>query len=157
MPKFGWKAIYEDGTIYRQYLYDKNGQLESRGDSYGLVEAKGMPLYFFIGSGYGVNLKTGEFLIKRRWQMFCDINGEALHPAGLIHFRRREAVLNLDGIWQTTPNILHVVGYVYSEVRRPYWPEEKVARLMIPHDGRPPAICIGSKLPWAERKPVWRK
>ncbi|MGW8177231.1 MAG: hypothetical protein ACWGQW_00320 [bacterium] len=157
MPKFGWKAVYEDSTIYRQHIYDKKGKLESEGDSYALVEEKGMPLYFFVGSGYGVNLKTGELLIKRVWQQFCDLNGEALHPDGLIYFRRRHAIMNLDGTWTTTPEILHVVGFTHKKLDQFYRLHTGVVRLLIPHDGRPPFVSVGDKLEITERQPVRRK
>lgn len=125
MPKFGWKAVYEDSVI-KQFPSGKPEVL------YNEIKAKGLPIKFFVGTKFGVNLKTGELLIKGKWEQFGDEDGKLFQPISLLYFRRN--------LVQVTPgvgsvhNIWHFIGYLH---------ENGVVRLCIPSDGSRYTICVG--------------
>ncbi len=106
MPKFGWKAVYEDCILKQTW---ETGE----GNSFGEVEAKGIPLKFFVGSRFGANLQTGELLVKGKWLQITDEYGKPLKPVKLIYFRRVTQSLAMDGRVML-PTIWHFVGYEYS-------------------------------------------
>ena len=129
MPKFGWKAVYEDGII-KQYPH---GKPET---NFGEVRTKGLPLKFFIGRKYGVNLLTGELLIDGRWREFGDADAVPLKPLELIYFRRNLATINKADMHEVgSRQIRHFVGYEHAA---------GIVRLCIPDDGNSITICIGA-------------
>jgi hypothetical protein len=126
MPKFGWKAVYEDGVI-KQYPAGKPEVL------YNDVKARGLPLKFFVGRQYGVNLKTGELLIKGKWMRVGNIDGEPFKPSALIYFRRHQVSVT-PGVC-STHDVWHFIGYLHSA---------GMVRLCIPDGGPDYTVCVGS-------------
>lgn len=106
MAKFAWKAIYEDCKMYQNWV-------TGEGNSFGEVQAKGMPLCFYIGTRFGVNLKSGELLIKGVWTSITNKYGDPLRPTELVYFRRVTQHYNTGGD-SIKPTIWHFVGYKYS-------------------------------------------
>ena len=131
MPKFGWKAIYEDGVI-RQYPF---GLPET---NFKEVVDKGMPTKFFVGRVYGVNLVTGELLINGKWVSVGDMDAVRFKPTKLVYFRRNFATVNAE-LKESSRKIFHFVGYQY-EINGSLGQ----VRLCIPDNKQEqPTICIG--------------
>ena len=129
MPKLGWKAIYEDGVI-KQYPASKPET------NYREVVAKGPPVKLFVGTNYGVNLQTGELLVKGKWVQFGDKDGRPLVPTALIYFRRNHKAANMGDMTKiTTVSVHHFVGFAHSA---------GIVRLCIPDNGSHYSICIGA-------------
>lgn len=122
MPKFGWKAVYEDGVI-KQYPVD---QPET---NFRVVREKGMPYHFFVGTQYGVNLKTGELLIHGHWQRVGNLDAVPITPTRLVYFRRHFKMANGGGA-----ALFHFFGYEHAEGE---------VRVCVPDTGEPPTICYG--------------
>lgn len=135
MAKFAWKAIYEDCLLKQNW---ETGE----GNSFGEVEQKGLPQKFFVGSKFGVNLQTGELLIKGKWQQFSNNLGEPLKPTRLIYFRRVHQWKEL-GTDRGGSDIRHFVGFEFDDG----W-----ISLCIPNVKSRYSICVGGLNEQAEHK-----
>lgn len=142
MPKFGWKAVFEDCVI-RQY------PMGSPETSFKTVREKGLPIKFFVGTKYGVNLSSGEFLIKGVWQLVGNLEAVQFVPKRLIYFRRNER--QYDGVNPSKlVSVQHFVGYEFDSFREVSVdgrigriPVTGEVRLCIPDEGSQPTVCFG--------------
>jgi len=121
-----WLAIYGDCILRQNW---ETGE----GNSFGEVEAKGLPRKFFVGRKYGVNLETGQLYLAGDWQQFADKDGEPLKPTKLIYHRHVTKSINI-GTGKQTHSIEHHVGFEH---------DKGMIELCIPDGGDKYKICIG--------------
>lgn len=127
MPRFGWKAVYVDAILKQDWI-------SGVGDSFSEVEKKGKPVRFYVGKNFGVNLETGELLVKGKWLLVGDKDGNPLKPTKLIYFRRVWHGMNVGSGELIKHPIRHFVGYEHNG---------GIVRLCITQDGKQHMLCIG--------------